>query len=121
MMMMRVGVANLPAVSPSNRHLFSSDEFATPLSSLPSEDERADAPSLSQPVAPLELSKALKSATSVSSSRAKLYNDSHNHFLLHLSDLQVLIGKADEQWREAVHSGHSRLHMLDKFTLSVQL
>ena len=32
-----------------------------------------------------------------------------------------MVGKVDARWREAVRSGQSELHLLDKFTLSVQL
>ena len=91
------------------------DEFITPPSSLPSEEERdsPDAAPLSQPVPPLELSGALQAASGA--------KGTHDRFLLFLSDMQVLIGQADEGWREAIHGGRSRLHLLDKFTLSVRL
>ena len=31
------------------------------------------------------------------------------------------MGKADAEWRAAVKSGHSDLHLLDKFSLSVRI
>ncbi len=97
-----------------------SDEFVTPLSSPPSEtaEDSPDGgtePELSRPVPPEQLSDALRASV------MELQNDPYDRYVLSLSDLQVLVGKVDENWREAVRSGRSRLHLLDKFTLSVRI
>ncbi len=92
----------------------------TPLSSPPSETEE-DVPDgatesrLSRPVSFQRLSDALRGSV------VELSSDPYDRYVLSLSDLQVLVGKVDEDWREAVRGGRSRLHLLDKFTLLVRI
>ena len=94
-----------------------SDEFTTPPSSPPSEEDQPDGASLSQNMKPQDLQNALQAVSTCPRPR----NDPFDRYILRLSDLQILIGKADDLWREAVKSGQSSLHLLDKFTLSVQI
>eukprot|EP00731_Ephydatia_muelleri_P014885 Em0008g605a len=47
--------------------------------------------------------------------------DSYERYQLWLSDLQVLVGKVGENWGEVLTSGHTHLHVLDKFTLSMKI
>ena len=94
-----------------------SDEFTTPPSSPPSEEDQPDGASLSQNMKPQDLQNALQAVSTCPRPR----DDPFDRYILRLSDLQILIGKADDLWREAVKSGQSSLHLLDKFTLSVQI
>ena len=94
-----------------------SDEFTTPPSSPPSKEDQPDGAPLSQDVKPQDLQNALQAV----STHRRSQDDPFDRYLLRLSDLQILVGKADDLWREAVKSGQSSLHLLDKFTLSVQI
>ena len=111
----------MPGHLPNPSSPFSpADEFVTPLSSPPSEveDDQPDASNvtqLSQPVSHQKLSNALQASV------LELQTDPYDRYLLSLSDLQVLVGKVDEDWRQAVKNGRSQLHLLDKFTLSVRI
>ena len=98
--------------------LHSLDElFQTPLSSPPSEEEQIDGVPLSQPAPPQQLQSALHSLAS----HQKLLDDPFERYLLCLSDLQILVGKAEDDWKEVTRSGQSSLHLLDRFTLSVRI
>lgn len=33
----------------------------------------------------------------------------------------MLVGKVEDGWKMAIKTGHSPLHVMDKFTLSVQI
>jgi len=94
-----------------------SDEFTTPPSSPPNEGDMPDGTSLSKGLESQELQNALRTVSTLLKHR----DDPFDRYLLQLSDLQILVGKADEKWREAVKSGQSPLHLLDKFTLSVRI
>ena len=48
-----------------------------------------------------------------------MYN--YCRYLLTLSEFQVLVGKVQDDWKAAIKSGCSSLHIMDKFTLSVQI
>ena len=99
-------------------HISSDDLFQTPLSSPPSEEEEAtDSAPLTQPLPPDTLPGSIQSAASLRRRQA----DPYERYLLRLSDLQVLVGKAGEDWKEATRSGRSSVHLLDKFTLSFQI
>ena len=93
-----------------------SDEFATPPSSPPNEGDMPGT-SLSKGLESQELQNALRMVSTL----LKHTDDPFDRYFLQLSDLQILVGKADEKWREAVKSGQSPLHLLDKFTLSVRI
>ena len=64
-----------------------------------------------------QLPQAVQSAVSL----RRRQMDPYERYLLRLSDLQVLVGKVGDQWKDAVKSGHSPLHLLDKFTLLFQI
>ena len=96
--------------------------FATPLSSPPSEEEREEVidgcPPLSSPAPPRLLQASLHS---LARAQRRLSNDPFERYLLSLSDLQILVGKAEEDWKQVTRSGQSSLHLLDRFTLSVRV
>ncbi len=111
------------------------DEFQTPPSSPPSEEEAegTDGPvgAKSTPVEAESLQSALHSALAL-----KQLQLPHERYLLRLSDLQVLVGKKEEVGRSGLlvgaaggpegeggggAPGKPELHLLDKFTLSVKI
>ena len=104
---------------------FADELFQTPPSSPPSEVELEEEENmtdggvpLSQPVPPHQLHTSLHS---LASPHRRLSNDPFERYLLSLSDLQILVGKAEENWKEVTRSGQSLLHLLDRFTLSVRI
>lgn len=66
-------------------------------------------------------SSATLSKPSVVLERGRAQVDCYERYQLWLSDLQVLVGKAGEDWAQVLTSGHSPLHVLDKFTLSIKI
>ncbi|XP_050302982.1 intermembrane lipid transfer protein Vps13D isoform X2 [Anthonomus grandis grandis] len=49
------------------------------------------------------------------------HNKLYDCYSLDLSDLQILIGKAKENWRYALNKGSSTLHVIDRFNISLQI
>ena len=41
-------------------------------------------------------------------------------YMLSLSDLQVMIGRAKDNWKGALNKGTSLMHVVDKFSISLQ-
>ena len=76
-----------------------------------------DGAPISQPASPAQLQSALHSIAN----QRQLLNDPFERYLLSLSDLQILVGKAEEDWKVVTRSGQSSLHLLDRFTLSVRI
>ena len=42
-------------------------------------------------------------------------------YSIQLSDMQVIVGRLKDNWRQAQMKGSSSLHVLDKFSISLQL
>jgi len=42
-------------------------------------------------------------------------------YLLSLSELQVMVGRVRDNWKVSYHKGTSLLHVVDKFSISLQL
>uniref|UniRef100_A0AAR5PHD2 UBA domain-containing protein n=1 Tax=Dendroctonus ponderosae TaxID=77166 RepID=A0AAR5PHD2_DENPD len=49
------------------------------------------------------------------------HNKLYDCYSLELNDLQILIGKARENWRYALNKGTSNLHVVDRFNISLQI
>lgn len=94
------------------------DEFLTPPSSPPSveEEEEESTDSQATPIQPEALQAALHSLSAL-----KQLQLPHERYLLCLSHLQVLVGRREGAWRTASLSESSKLHLLDKFTVSVKI
>lgn len=45
----------------------------------------------------------------------------YDRYSVELTDLQVLVGKAKDNWRYAHNKGTSTLHVLDRFNISLQI
>lgn len=97
-----------------------SDEFQTPPSSPPSEEETEaiDGDVKAMPIEPEILQAALHSVSAL-----KQLKLPHERYLLRLSDLQILVGRRDWEWKKdsLYELESSSLHLLDKFTLSVKI
>lgn len=52
---------------------------------------------------------------------ADLYNTLYDCYSLDLMDMQIMIGKAKDNWRYALNKGSSNLHMVDRFSISLQI
>ncbi|XP_070561460.1 LOW QUALITY PROTEIN: intermembrane lipid transfer protein VPS13D-like [Ptychodera flava] len=102
------------------------DDFATPLSTPPTEmdfaelnlketDKSADTSGVaSEKITELDSSGDVISESAL---REKFYDK----YTLDMSDLQVLVGKAKDNWKSAHVKGTSAMHVVDRFTISVQL
>ncbi|XP_043215701.1 vacuolar protein sorting-associated protein 13D-like [Amphibalanus amphitrite] len=53
--------------------------------------------------------------------RCELQKKMYDKFSLNFSDLQVLVGRVRDNWRQALAKGSSPMHVLDRFTISLQL
>ncbi|XP_043480928.1 vacuolar protein sorting-associated protein 13D isoform X1 [Leptopilina heterotoma] len=54
-------------------------------------------------------------------SEAALHKKLYDHYIVDLSDLQVLIGKVKDNWKHARTRGMSSLHVLERFNISLQI
>ncbi|XP_066151224.1 intermembrane lipid transfer protein Vps13D isoform X2 [Euwallacea fornicatus] len=52
---------------------------------------------------------------------ANLHDKLYDCYSLEMNDLQILIGKARENWRYALNKGSSTLHVVDRFSISLQI
>lgn len=51
----------------------------------------------------------------------ELYNKLYDCYCLDLTDMQIMIGRAKDNWRYALNKGSSNLHILDRFSISLQI
>ena len=96
------------------------DDFATPLSTPPNEpvENSSSKTSITQPPDISSLDTVdFGSAVTETALRERMYDK----YQLDMSDLQVLVGKATDNWRMAHTKGSGHLQVLEKFTISVQL
>ncbi|KAL3882451.1 hypothetical protein ACJMK2_028789, partial [Sinanodonta woodiana] len=81
------------------------DDFRTPMSTPPNEPALDnDSSSLSQD---LQLS--------------ELHNIFYERYTLELTDLQVMVGRIKDNWRNTQFRGSTQLHLVDKFSITLQL
>ncbi|CAC5356846.1 VPS13D [Mytilus coruscus] len=78
------------------------EEFQTPPTTPPSAEEAEETPSLTH------------------LTEAEIYDKLYDRYTLELSDLQVMVGRARDNWKLARNRGSSHLHVIDKFTISLQ-
>ncbi|XP_074028701.1 vacuolar protein sorting 13D [Leptinotarsa decemlineata] len=50
-----------------------------------------------------------------------IHNKLYDQYSLELTDMQILLGKAKDNWRYALNKGYSNLHVLDRFSISLQI
>ncbi|XP_074663009.1 intermembrane lipid transfer protein VPS13D-like [Tubulanus polymorphus] len=84
----------------------SEDNFATP-SSTPEETTVEESPSLTE-------------LFSGNFPEIAIKNKIYDKYSLNLSDLQVMVGRAKDNWRQSHFKGAGRLHLVDRFNISVQ-
>lgn len=92
------------------------DAFMTPCSTPPgSEASTSDSPTLCTALSDFEVN--VDSSLNEKSLHQKLYDS----YVLNLTDLQVLVCKSKERWAFASSKGSSSLHVLDRFSISLQM
>ena len=99
------------------------EDFCTPCST-PQEAEPESAAGTAVPESPSTETVSMASApemTPAQAARCELQKKMYDKFSLNFSDLQVLVGRVRDNWRQALAKGSSPMHVLDRFTISVQL
>ncbi|KAH8038920.1 hypothetical protein HPB51_004032 [Rhipicephalus microplus] len=98
-----------PEASRTDVEDISDDEadFKTPCSSPPKQEELETV--VSSPVKETPLSDA------------DIYSHMYKKYTLNLQDMQVLIGSGKDSWKFAQSKGTSRMHVLDRFSITVQV
>ncbi|XP_046545002.1 vacuolar protein sorting-associated protein 13D-like [Haliotis rubra] len=96
------------------------DDFHTPLTTPPNESALDNPPVKS--VSSSNLLTQENSATSLTGlSSTAVMDHLYERYKLDLTDMQVLLGRPQDNWRHAYSRGNSRMHILDKFSISLQL
>ncbi|XP_071113916.1 intermembrane lipid transfer protein VPS13D-like [Haliotis cracherodii] len=102
-------------------HEENDDDFHTPLTTPPNESALDDDPPLRSVSSTSQLTRET-SATSVTGvSSTAVMDHLYERYKLDLTDMQVLLGRPQDNWRHAYLRGNSRMHILDKFSISLQL
>lgn len=89
-----------------------SEMFLTPCST-PQESDLSDLEDLT--IGPLS------QAQDQPINETNLYNTLYDCYCLDLMDMQIMIGKAKDNWRYALNKGSSNLHIVDRFSISLQI
>lgn len=93
------------------------ETFLTPCSTPPvSEENSPDSEELT-----LEQISQIEDFFDHKLNESNLHNKLYDCYSLEMNDMQVLIGKAKENWRYALNKGSSTLHVLDRFNISLQI
>ncbi|XP_013405463.1 vacuolar protein sorting-associated protein 13D-like isoform X2 [Lingula anatina] len=99
------------------------EDFQTPSSTPPGEEEETadgeeDSDNVSQAttVTSNELSELLAANLPAHDLRSRLYDK----YILELTELQVMVGKGKDNWKQAHYKGSGHMHILDRFTISLQ-
>ncbi|KAL1478254.1 hypothetical protein MTO96_016438 [Rhipicephalus appendiculatus] len=98
-----------PEASRTDVEDISDDEadFKTPCSSPPEQEELETV--VSSPVKETPMSDA------------DIYSHMYKKYTLNLQDMQVLIGSGKDSWKFAQSKGTSRMHVLDRFSITIQV
>lgn len=59
--------------------------------------------------------------SNLSLNELNLHKKLYDSYCLELTDLQILIGRVKDNWRYALNKGSSNLHVLDRFSISLQI
>ncbi|XP_053697242.1 intermembrane lipid transfer protein Vps13D [Sabethes cyaneus] len=95
------------------------DAFMTPCSTPPgSEASTTNSPTLESAFSELP---EINPAGADSLDEHALYQKLYDRYQLHLTDLQVLVCRGKERWNFASTKGTSTLHVLDRFSISLQV
>lgn len=93
------------------------DAFMTPCSTPPgSEASTSDSPTLCT-----ALSDVTETNGDSSLNEKSLHQKLYDSYSMNLTDLQVLVCKSKERWAFASSKGSSSLHVLDRFSISLQM
>ncbi|XP_034840424.2 intermembrane lipid transfer protein Vps13D-like [Maniola hyperantus] len=104
---LRLANATLPDEELTVKHQSTEEDeemFMTPCSTPPG--------SLLSPSSPLQSRRELDAA--------RLHTSLYDRYKIELSDLQILVGRARDNWKYAHTKATSALHLLDRFSISLQ-
>ncbi|KAL4233287.1 Vacuolar protein sorting-associated protein 13D [Mactra antiquata] len=86
------------------------DEFLTPMSTPPNEKSESNQSSFDiEQLSKLELNES------------DINNKIYDRYTLELTDLQVMSGKMKDNWKHIYHRNTTPLHLVDRFSISLQL
>ncbi|XP_039449054.1 intermembrane lipid transfer protein Vps13D isoform X2 [Culex pipiens pallens] len=95
------------------------DAFMTPCSTPPgSEASTTNSPTLASAFSELP---ELNGVNADALDEYALYQKLYDRYHIHLTDLQVLVCRGKERWNFASNKGTSTLHVLDRFSISLQV
>ena len=89
----------------------------TPSSSPPTEEEKEEEGKESQQGQTETVNDMLGGSITDSTIMDRIYDK----YTLDLSELQVMVGRAKDNWKHAHNKGTSHMHVVDKFSISLQL
>jgi vacuolar protein sorting-associated protein 13D len=95
--------------------IFFLETFLTPCSTPP-QSEASDSEEHT-----LEFLPNLEQDMKGSFTERSLHHRLYDRYCVELTDLQILIGKVKDNWRYAHNKGSSTLHVLDRFSISLQI
>ncbi|ELT97897.1 hypothetical protein CAPTEDRAFT_149660 [Capitella teleta] len=90
------------------------DDFVTPSSTPPSEIDEGTPTGEKSPTEEAEI---FSSDLTEAALRDKIYDK----YILQLSEVQVMVGRARDNWRHAHYKGTSHIHVMDKLSMTLQL
>jgi vacuolar protein sorting-associated protein 13D len=98
-----------------NKESEDDETFLTPCSTPP-QSEASDSEEHT-----LEFLPNLEQDMKGSFTERSLHHRLYDRYCVELTDLQILIGKVKDNWRYAHNKGSSTLHVLDRFSISLQI
>lgn len=104
------------------------EDFRTPCSSPPGEDVLSEDNVSKEEGAPYLKSCSIigenivvTSGPSSSASELNIRDHMYERYTLNLQDMQVLVGNSKESWKFAQLRGTSNMHVMDRFSISIQM
>ncbi|CAH1990127.1 unnamed protein product [Acanthoscelides obtectus] len=93
------------------------ETFVTPCSTPPASEASDSGEQTLEPVSQIDESPEADHPLN----EKDLYNKLYDCYFLELTDMQILIGKPKDNWRYALNKGSSNLHVLDRFSILLQI
>lgn len=90
--------------------------FLTPCSTPPQSEASESGENTTETISQIE-----NIPNQIELNETNLYQKLYDCYCLELTDSQILIGKAKDNWRYAHNKGTSSLHVLDRFNISLQI
>ncbi|CAG5124462.1 unnamed protein product, partial [Candidula unifasciata] len=98
------------------------DKFETPLSTPPNEEAEDEEVKKTLTLGRVPELKRPKSSESLSEAAPDTFHDRlYEKYRIGLAEVQVLMGRLNDNWRHAYPRGTSHMHIVDRFSINVQL